>query len=161
MTHAPTQKKGFGMVEILVGSAILLTVIIASVGVISQIRDLERRTTSVIRANYLLLEGIDVAKILRDNGWTSNVTTLSLDTPYYLVWSSSAWGATTVLSVIDGFFYRTISFSAVYRDGSDNIATSGTLDAGTLLITSSVSWWFDGATTTKTFQTYITDLYGN
>ena len=65
------------------------------------------------------------------------------------------------MSVIDGNFYRTISFSSVNRDVNDDIATIGALDSGTLKVTSSVSWSYKNSTSTKIFETYITDLYGN
>lgn len=155
------KKFGYGMVEIVVGSAIIASVLVATVTAVNEIRQLDVRTTKLIRANYLLLEGIDVVKILRDTSWSSEIATLSLGTPHYLTWDSVSWGASTSVSVIDGNFYRTISFSSVNRDVNDDIATIGALDAGTLKVTSSVSWSYRNSTSTKIFETYITDLYGN
>jgi len=149
------------MVEIVVGSAIIASVLASAVFTVNKVSELNRRTTNVIRGNYLLLEGIDVVKIFRDTSWTTEIDTLTLNTPYYLVWDSNSWLATTTTSVIDGLFYRTISFDSVNRDGNDDIATVGVLDTGTLQLTSTVAWKYRGSTTTKTFETYITDLYAN
>ena len=156
-----SKKNGYGLVEIVVGSAIIATVLASAVFAVTEIRRLDERTTFTIRANYLLLEAVDVIKIFRDNSWTTEVATLSLDTPYYLVWESSTWNATTSQNVIDGTFYRTVTLSAVNRDGNDNIASVGTLDTGTLKVTATAAWSFANSTTTKTFETYVTDLYGN
>lgn len=157
------KKRGFGLIEIIVGSSILGTVMISAVFAINVIRKIETNTANIVRANYLLLETVDIAKILRDNSWTTNIAPLTLNTPYYLVWDSGAWEATTDVSIIDGRFYRTISFDAVNRDaGSADIVTTGGLnDTGTRLITASVAWFNRSGTTTKTFKTYMMDLHAN
>ena len=56
---------------------------------------------------------------------------------------------------------RDAQVNSVNRDINDDISTTGTLDPGTLKITSEVSWFDRGGTTTKVFETYITDLYAN
>lgn len=153
--------RGVSIIEIVIGSGILATVLFAAAGAINQVRALERTTTHIIRANYLLLEGTDVIKIFRDTSWTSEIATLTQSIPYYLVWDSSSWISTTTVSIIDGLFYRTIQVDPVNRDGNDNIAVAGTLDTGTLKVTASVSWLERSGTSTKEFETYITDLYAN
>jgi hypothetical protein len=160
-TCSKNKKLGVSLVEIVIGSAVLTSVFFAAAGAVNQIRFLERETTHIIRANYLLLEGIDVVKIFRDTGWSSEIATLSLNTPYYLLWDSGAWTSTTTEIAIDGVFYRTVELDSVERDGNDNIADSGTLDPGTLELTSTVSWLGSSGTTTRSFETYITNLYAN
>jgi len=149
--------RGVSVIEIVIGSAILASVLFSAATAINQIRKLERTTTHVIRVNYLLLEGIDVAKILRDISWSAGIATLTEGVPHYLIWNSSSWYATTTESVIDGLFYRTIQLDPINRDGNDNIATIGALDTGTLKITSTVSWLETSGTSTRSFETYITD----
>jgi len=155
--------RGISLVEIVIGSAIMAIVLFSAASAINQIRILERSTTHIIRANYLLLEGVDVAKIFRDTSWTTEIVTLTQGVPYYLVWDSSSWKATTTESVIDGLFYRTIQLDQVKRDGDDNISVGGvgSVDPGTLKITASVSWLERSATSTRSFETYVTDLFAN
>ena len=155
------RNKGFSVIEIIIGSAILATVLYSAASAINQIRKLERSTTHIIRSNYLLLESVDVAKIFRDTSWSAEIATLTQGISYYLIWDSSSWYATTTESVIDGLFYRTIQFDPVKRDGNDNIATTGSVDIGTLKITANVSWLEQSGTSTRSFETYITDLYAN
>ena len=159
--HKAKNKRGVSLIEIVIGASIMASVMYAAAGAINQVRNLERSTTHIIRANYLLLEGVDVVKIFRDTSWTSEISTLTTATPYYIVWGSSSWTATTTESVIDGLYYRTIQVDSVSRDVDDNISAVGVLDPGTLKVISSVSWLDRSGTSTRMFETYITNLYAN
>ena len=59
-----------------------------------------------------------------------------------------------------GIFSRTIVASSAKRDNTtEDISSAGTDDAGTKLITVTVSWLEGGATITKTLQFYIMDIF--
>lgn len=118
-------------------------------------------TQSVFQGDYLLEEGVEAVKLLRDGGYTSNITTLSTTTPTYLSWGGAKWATSSVNTLIDGRFERAIIAAEVRRDSSDDISASGAMDPNTKLITVSVAWAAKGATTTKTIQTYVMNIFNN
>lgn len=151
---------GFGMIEMIVGSAILSVSLLG----ISTFFQLALKTSSVtglsIKGDYLLEEGVEAVKLLRDAGYANNISALSTSTPYYLIWNGTSWATTTTNTFIDGFFERSFTVTNVARDVNDDIA-AGTNDPHTKLITVSVAWNTQGATTTRKIATYITDLFNN
>jgi len=117
-------------------------------------------TVDQAQAALLLEEGVEAVKIMRDTNWTNNIATLTASTTYRLSFSGGTWTTSVTNTFIDGIFDRTIAVYDVYRDGSDNITTSGgVLDPDTRKLTVFVSWWNQGATTTRTISTYVTKLF--
>lgn len=154
-------KRGVGLIEIVIGVAIFSTIIISVFQYIGRAKIVAGRTGDIIRSNYLLLEAVDVVKIFRDNGWSSNIVAMTTGTKYYLEWDGGNWKAITTVSIIDGKYYRSVQLDNILRDGNDNISSTGVLDPGTRKLTSIVTWLSRTGTTTKIFETYITDLYTN
>lgn len=124
--------------------------------------EVSQETTHHIQAGFLLEEGIEAVKSLRDDGWTSNITPLNAGTAYYLTWNGSKWAATTTAAQIENTFWRTATFSTVSRDGNDDIVTSGGVnDPGTRKVRIDVTWDKKTASTTESIETYITNLFNN
>lgn len=115
------------------------------------------------KAAYLGEEGLEAIRSIRDQGFTANIASLATNQNYYLSWSSTtaAWSVTTSPNISAGLFYRTFKLNSVYRDGNHDIAASGTLDPAARKATISVAWFRNGATTTKSFTTYFTNLFNN
>lgn len=155
-----SSRRGFGMIEMVIGSAILSVSLLG----ISTFFQLALKTSNVtglsIKGDYLLEEGVEAVKLLRDAGYANNISALSISTPHYLVWNGTSWATTTTNTFIDGFFERSFTVTNVARDISDDIA-AGVSDPDTKLITVSVAWNTRGATTTRSITTYITDLFNN
>jgi len=151
---------GFGLVEILVGTAIIITLIVSLIGVTRFVSRLAERSLAETKASFLLEEGIEAMRAVRDNGWIQNLAPLSTGTDYYLDYTGSGWQLTTNELFIDGF-ERTIRFDTVFRDVNDDIAGSGTLDPNTRLVTVSVSWFERTATTTRSLGMYITNIFND
>lgn len=153
--------QGFGLIEIIIGSAIM------SVGmlmVVSSYTFYVRYALSNqynIQVAYILEEGVESMRFLRDTSWSKNIGVLSTTTPYYLAFTGGYWATSTTPQYVDGKFLRSIAVSDVKRDANDKIASSGTYDPATKLVTVNVSFADRGATTTKTLSAYITDLYAN
>ena len=136
--------KGLSLVEVVIASAIILAAVLVLLGVHSLYLKVALSNSNTVKAAYLAEEGIENVRFLRDSGWTTNISNL-----------------TSTTTLIDNF-YRTVTLSAVSRDASGDIVTSGgSIDANTKLVTSSVSWWAATATTTKSISTYLTDIYDN
>jgi len=150
-------KKGFMMLEVLVISAIIVASVVASLVVAQKSIYLSRQSFHQAQAAFLLDEGAEATRILRDNAWSS-VSNLTSSTDYYLSFSGGTWVFSTTPSNV-GIFTRKIVFSSAFRDGSQNLVSSGTSDNQTRLITVTVSWSDGGDTFTKTLQFYLTDLF--
>lgn len=148
---------GFGLIEIVVGISVLSVSLVGIGAVAQRSLALSRQSLQETQANFLLEEGSEVMRLFRDQGF-ANISGLSTTTTYYLNYSAGKWGTTTSSVVVDGTFTRTIRTEDVYRDGSDDIASSGTLDPGTKKITVALSWPNGFSASTKRVQFYLTDL---
>ena len=158
--RAQTQK-GFGLVEIIIGAAILATTLLAVSFFFQRAVVISRSTGELVQASFLAEEGIEVLRFLRDEKWENLSSGITPGTNYYLSFSGSSWATTTPNVFVDGVFERKFSIENVNRDGNDDITTSGgTLDPNIKLITVSVSWFDRGATTTHTVSTYLTNIFG-
>ena len=151
--------RGFGLIEIVVGSAILAVVLLAVSEYYQGSLRISRTTANLTQASFLLEEGVEVAKLFRDDGW-ANVGTPATGTTYYLSYTGTKWATSTTNVYIDGLFERTLTLSDVYRDASDDITTSGgTLDTGIRKATVAVSWREGTSTTTKSIDTYLANIF--
>lgn len=153
--------RGMALVEIIIGSAIISVGVLAAIISYNTYIDYALANNKNIQASYLLEEGLEVMTFFRDKGWTSNISKLSTTTTYYLVYASGAWATTTAPQYVDGAFLRSISITDVTRNGSDQIAGSGTYDSGTKKITTTVAYSQGHATTTKSLSIYLTNINGN
>ena len=118
-------QRGISLVEVVVGSAIILTVLVGLVVAFERYAATLFRTTDRLQATYLAEEGVEVARILRDASWT-NFAALTLDVPYRLALVAGVWEATTSTTLIDGAFDRTMTLASVYRRTSDSDIVAST-----------------------------------
>jgi Tfp pilus assembly protein PilV len=154
------KERGFTLVEVLISAAIILASVVALIGVHSLYMRTALSNNESIQAAYLAEEGIEVVRFWRDLSWRNRIETVPLNNAYGLVQSGTGWATSTSRYV--GRFDRRVTLFAVERNASNDIvASGGTVDPNTLLVTSEVSWAKGGATTTKSISTYITDLYEN
>ncbi|MDD3662825.1 MAG: prepilin-type N-terminal cleavage/methylation domain-containing protein [Candidatus Pacebacteria bacterium] len=163
-------KKGFSLIEVIIACTIITVSVLAVMSVASKGIELSNRSLSQAQANTLLEEGAEVVKSIRDAGW-SNISSLSLDTEYYLffdtttnTWSFNLQDETPLGSIpnypIDSTFNRTVVFSSVLRDGEDNIVSSlGDIDDGTKRVTINVSWVFGGEIISRELSFYLMDIF--
>ncbi len=152
--------KGFSLVEVVVAASIITISAVAILNAYGYLIRAEVGTVKVVKASYLLDEGIEGVRYLRDKGWTANILTLSTSTTYYLYVSSTSgvatYQATTSRQLYDSIFERKLTFGSVYRDANQNLAASGTLDTNAIKVTVSVTFpGTSNATTTKTISTYL------
>jgi len=168
MNYNLQYNRGFGLVEILVASAVISASLIAltAVALLSfRVIDGSVRET---QAEFLTEEGLEVVRILRDISWSANIAPLTSGVAHYPTFNASG-GTWTLVStgadLIDGLFSRSIVFDDVYRKNiDDDIVAStspeaNTLDPGTKQVTSRVTW--DNGEREIEFVTYITNLFQN
>ena len=127
------------MVEILVAASIITASILASMSVASKSIYVSQVSLSTTQASFLLEEGAEAVRIVRDNGWV-NISGLNTATTYYPTFTGGTWTLSTT-PIQNGIFTRTVNIANVNRDNNTaDISAVGTNDAGTKLITVAVSW---------------------
>lgn len=152
---------GFGVIEVLVVTVIISLVLVGLHSAAAQALRLTYESVKRTRATFLLEETIEALRTKRDAGWSTSIGTLSGGTDYFLEFTGGAWTITTTNVFIDDTFERKFTIENVNRDGTDDIASSGSPDTGTKKISASVSWYAPTGTTTQSITTYITNVFEN
>ncbi len=146
------------MVEILVAVSIITISILTAMAVSQKTVQVARQAFHTAQAAFLLEEGAEAVRILRDDDW-ANISALTNGTEYYPVFSGGTWTLSETPGTA-GIFTRMVSIASVERDNTTkDIAVSGTDDPGTKLITVSVSWQEGGVIRTKSLQFYIMNVF--
>lgn len=154
-------KSGFGLLEIIVGIALISISVfgITSASAVS-LRAMDDALNNV-KTSFLLEEGVEAVKMLRDTSWSLNIVPLVSGNSNYLDFNGSSWQTTTANTFIDAQFERKFVLENVLRDVNYDIAELGALDANTKKFTVSVSWQEREGTTTKQISGYITNIFNN
>lgn len=158
------QPNGFGLVEVVVASGLVSLALVGLMSTATLSYQINSDNTNELRSSFLLEEGLEAVKSMRDKSWQAHLAALTPGTNYYFVYTSGAynkWGLTTINVLVDGVFTRSLQVSDVYRNGSDDIAASGTLDPKIKKVAVTVSWPSRGTTKTKSISTYLTNLFNN
>lgn len=150
-------QKGFFLVEVVVAASVITVVLMLLIGSIQNSVEVSQRSLERTQAGYLLEEGAEAIKALRDSAWT-NVADLTAGTQYYLTWSGSAWTTTTTPQMINQFT-RSFVVAPVSRDSdADIVSSGGTVDTGTRLVTFTVSWTTPTGAKSETLSLYVSDI---
>lgn len=150
--------RGFGLMEIII-SITLISVSLFAFATVSRIAfRAVLESSDRQRGGFLLEEGFESIKTMRDDGW-ANISSLTLDMPYHLIFSEGTWSATISSQLIDGIFTRTFILREVFRDTSDNIASSGTSDPDARRMEIKVTWEERGDERTMSAVSYITNIF--
>jgi len=157
-------KRGFMIVEVLVAASIITASILAAMAVAQKSVYVSRQSFHATQTAFLLEEGAEAVRILRDNAW-SNISSLTVGTNYYPTFSGGTWTLSATPNAV-GIFTRTVTIANVNRDtssdpntGKDIVSSGGALDVGTKLITVTVSWVEGGTMVSKTLNFYIMDVF--
>jgi Tfp pilus assembly protein PilV len=154
--------QGFGLTEVIIGAAILILVFLGLITTYNRYVKAGSKIIPEITATYLLEEGLEAVRFMRDYSWDNKIATLAAGTTYYLAWDGSLWNATTTATSTSGMYYRTFTIASVSRDSNQDIASvGGTDDPQTKKVTMQVAWKVSSATSTKQFSMYIADLFNN
>ena len=159
MQNAKIFKKGFGIIEIVIATSIISIAFLAMMSTSNVSLKFSGKSALRLKADFLLEEGVEVVKIIRDNGWQANIASLTMGTNYFLEFNGTTWLASANNFLIDDVFERKFIVDNVYRDINDDIFSSGVLDPNTKKITAYVSWPEDGSTVTKSISFYISDIF--
>jgi len=160
--HTQTQR-GIGMVEAVV---VISIVSVAFAAILSAVVFFLRGgllAADNTQAMYLLEEGVEAVRFLRDESYSTNITPIIGAGVRYLDPNASGFTVTTTNTPVLGQFTRSIELTEVYRRTADDDivpSTSGdpkAVDPGTARLEVAVTWAGGSLNTT----TYIADLYEN
>lgn len=154
-------KKGFGMIEIVASIGIISIVILGLTFISEMSLKIINDSLMGVKSSFLLEEGIEAVKTLRDESWASNILPLAAGDIYYLNFNGAKWQAVSSNAFIDNLFERKFVLEDVYRDINQDIASSGIIDSNTKKITVFVSFYGRHGMTTKQISAYITNLFNN
>lgn len=153
-------KGGFLMLEALIGIFIISISVISATYAAQKSLVVSAQSLKNLQAAFLLEEGGSAVKILRNEDW-ANISSLSTGNNYYPTFTNGNWSLSATPSQIDGIFTRTVQVNNVNRDsGTGNIVTSGgVLDAGTKLVSITVSWQYGASTFSKNLSFYLMNIF--
>lgn len=150
----------------LFGAAILSVALLAIASFFQNAYRMSAATRAQVQSGYLLEEGVEAIKLIRDSGYANGFGKLSTTTTYYLSWATttSRWATTTTNTYIDGKYERKFTVADVRRDGQsqDIVTAGGVYDVNAKKVTMTVSWKDSkGATSTRSIATYMFNLFNN
>ena len=154
-------RKGFSLVEVVVGAAIMLLIVFGVVSTYLFYLRISISNPLRVKATLMAEEGIEVLKFLRDGHWSS-VGNLAVSTDYYLNFDGLNWSISEEPQYSDLRFDRKFTVENVYRDLGGNIVSSGgTFDPGTKKIIMEMNWRTQGGTTTRHLSTYLANIFND
>jgi Tfp pilus assembly protein PilV len=164
--NATKNIRGISLVEIIIASSIISVTLLVLISVYTSVAKYSLNNVKTLKATQLTEEAVEVLKYLRDSGYTRNINTLNRGTKYRLFWdilvNSGTWTATTSPILLEERFDVNFVLSNVYRDNNFNVvASGGSIDASSTKATVNVSWRDSGATSTKTIETYLFNIFSN
>lgn len=160
LNKAHIRNSGVSLVEVLVGVALFLIAVLFLTSSYLKYLEATFRTIPNIQAIYLLEEGVEALKIMRGSSWSGQIVPLADGTEYYFYWTGTTWSATTTPIYVGGM-KRTLVMSPVYRDINNDIDLSGSFDADTKKGTFTVEWSRKNATSSKTVDIIIANIFAN
>ena len=154
-------KRGFGLVEIIIASAVISVSMVSLAFVLVLSARVTERAGNRLRANFLTEETLETLRFLRDTSWSSNFSGLTPGITYYPSFNNSTflWSIVAINpGLVDNLFSQRFSAASVMRSANDDIISAGgTVDADTLKITASTTW--DHATNWVEAETYLSDIF--
>lgn len=135
---------GISVVEVLIGSAIVVALVITVASALQSFVWLSALTTGRVQAGVLLEETEEALQIMRDQGWSAYIEPMIIGDTYYLGWNGAAYELSTTSVPIDGIYERAIVFGEVYRDSSGVLDPDGTLDPDARTVTVTITRVSDG-----------------
>lgn len=139
--EALAKVEAFGLIEIVIVAAIMGATLTGFFQAsILSIRLLRTEQES-LEATMLAQEGMEAVRLVRDESWTNNIVPLVNGTIYYPVVVNNKWTmSANNPGLFNNRYTRQVVLAQVFRNGTDDIAPSGTADAGTRKVTITVSW---------------------
>lgn len=162
--HQRLCNRGFSLVEIIVSVAIVVTVITAVAGAWQLYFRALHATTYQAQASLITEEASEAINFLRDQSWSTNIESLSLESRYFLTWNGSSYGLVPTRTEFRNGYVAEIGFSSVLRDSNGNIVNgggTGTVDSRTLIAQITISPLGDPSKSLMSSEMLIHDYFNN
>lgn len=147
--------KGISIVEIIVAATIIAVCVVGIVGAIRVYMQVVYQNTRETQAVLLLDETAEALQHIRDDQEYEMLN----DTEYAVFWDGSGYGLSTSTPILPYGMTQTVVFSEVTRNGSDQIAESGTVDPDTQLATITIEWPYRDTTKIIVSEMLIHHMY--
>lgn len=133
------RNNGFGLIEIVIVTAIVSGALFAFSQAGAFALKLLRREKETLEMTLLAEEGLEAARSLRDESWVSNIDAHDEGTDHFIVLAGGKWTISHTSAPPIGQYTRAVRIDPVYRDAQDRISTGGALDPGTVKVTARVT----------------------
>lgn len=154
--------KGISIIEIVIAAGIIAISVTGIAGAIQIYSKIVYQNTRQAQAVISLDEGAEAIQYLRDVSFDTEIDSRTLEQEYSIYWNGTGYelGTTTILLPYD--MTRTVTFSEVRRDASDQIVLSGgTVDSNTKKATITITWPYKDEIKTLTSQMLVHNTYEN
>lgn len=139
VTSHPSLRSGFGLIEIIIVTAIVTIALFGFSQSSVVALKLLRAEKENLGASLLAGEALEAVRALRDESWSNNIAPSVNGVFYYPVIENSKWKLDTTAPLpINGKYSRYVIFDQVLRDQQDKISSSGTPDPSTRKVTARV-----------------------
>lgn len=149
--------RGFALIEVLIAVTIVSSAMIVVVGSANKYLLFTRSTLRNYQSALAMEESVEAIKIIRAASW-ANISSLTTGSTYGINFTGSNWQTVPTPQTTSLGFTRSIVFYDVYRDASDDIAISGTLDPGTKRVVVTITWNNRNTPRSQTIEFYIADI---
>lgn len=154
--------KGISIVEIIVAAGIIGISVIGITGAIQIYLKIVYQNTREAQAVMYLDETAEILQYLRDISYSTYFENTQDNQEYTVFWNGTGYEIATSTITLPYQMNRSILFSDVERDSSDQIvASGGTLDVGTKKAAVTITWPYADDTKSITAEVLIHDIYGN
>ena len=152
-----THERGVTAIEIVVGVALVSTIITFSAQAMGQFLKTGREVADKTQALYLAEDALELARLVRDEDWTDiNAVNDNGTTDYAFSYAAPDVTMSAGTEAI-GAFTRSVRFLPLERNGNDDIVTSGTEDDDGKIVTALVTW--SGGTKSVSLSTILANVH--
>jgi hypothetical protein len=130
-----SRRSAFSLVEILLAISLFALFSIASFSLALEVIQKDVKIQVENEALLYVEEGLEATRMIRDQNYLSLV-----NGSYGLSLVDDVWTLGAAPETIDSYYARSILIEDAYRDGSGDLADSGTLDPELKKVTSTVTW---------------------
>ncbi|OHA39959.1 MAG: hypothetical protein A3G59_02260 [Candidatus Taylorbacteria bacterium RIFCSPLOWO2_12_FULL_47_20] len=153
-------QRGVSLVEVVVAAAILSLFGAAIAEFMSSLLRTSDDGAKIVNVSLSAEEGVEAVRLIRDRGWTQYVEPLVSGTKYYIYFGGGMAEATTT-EITQGGLTRYFKVYPAYRDAGGDLASSGSVDSEVRRVSVTVEWQRRSAISTKTVETYISNLFND
>jgi type II secretory pathway pseudopilin PulG len=94
------------LVEVVIAASIITVFLVTLMATYSLYLRTAFSNLRKTQAVFLVEEGIEAVKLMRDDSWDARIVPLGTGSEHYLVFSGGKWATTTTNSFVNGIFWR-------------------------------------------------------